>query len=269
MLEIEPQSAILSFLFTSEAGPGASVGLMQNNVCCAVSPLLREPLGASRDPAGSESLPALLHHCITKAKGVAANNNNNTSSGRRTGSSGASERRFIPKCASGVSLPALLSGSRFRCVSLSDPAAISDTPRGRGPPQKEEKAQQEEPLYLFNLLPAPQAVWGGPDRHTGQCRLRGPKLWDSSLTRGHTKPLDSTRLDPTSALCAPPWSPADAFLIISTSSSGGLGSGKNVLLNTRVMEILFQGEDSGSSEWSTTATRISLENALKICNVYK
>lgn len=58
---------------------------MHNNVCCAVSPLPREPLGASSDPAGSESLPALLHHCITKAKGVAANNNNNTTSRRRTG----------------------------------------------------------------------------------------------------------------------------------------------------------------------------------------
>lgn len=58
---------------------------MQNNVCCAVSRLLREPLGASSDTAGSESLPALLHHCITKAKGVAANNNNNTTSARRTG----------------------------------------------------------------------------------------------------------------------------------------------------------------------------------------
>ncbi|KAK5868789.1 hypothetical protein PBY51_009768 [Eleginops maclovinus] len=46
---------------------------------------VREPLGASSDPAGSESLPALLHHCITKAKGVAANNNNNTTSVRRTG----------------------------------------------------------------------------------------------------------------------------------------------------------------------------------------
>jgi len=43
-------------------------------------------------------------------------------------------------------------------VSLSDPAAISDPPRGRGSPQKEEKAKQEEPLYLFDLLPAPQAV---------------------------------------------------------------------------------------------------------------
>ncbi|KAF7669821.1 hypothetical protein LDENG_00134150 [Lucifuga dentata] len=47
-----------------------------------LSPLLREPLGASSDPARSESLPALLHHCITKAKGVAANNNNNTTSSR-------------------------------------------------------------------------------------------------------------------------------------------------------------------------------------------
>lgn len=84
----------------------------------------------------------------------------------------------------------------FRCVSLSDPAAISDTPRGRGsqPPQKEEKAKQEEPLSLFDLLPAPQAVRGGPDRHSGQCRLRGPKLWDSTLTRVPTKPLDSTDL---------------------------------------------------------------------------
>ncbi|KAL3057517.1 hypothetical protein OYC64_007894 [Pagothenia borchgrevinki] len=46
---------------------------------------VRELLGASSDPAGSESLPALLHHCITKAKGGAANNNNNTTSVRRTG----------------------------------------------------------------------------------------------------------------------------------------------------------------------------------------
>lgn len=45
----------------------------------------REPLGASSDPAGSESLPALLQHCITKAKGGAANNNNNTTSVRGTG----------------------------------------------------------------------------------------------------------------------------------------------------------------------------------------
>ncbi|XP_034053753.1 protein turtle homolog B isoform X1 [Gymnodraco acuticeps] len=44
-----------------------------------------ELLGVSSDPAGSESLPALLHHCITKAKGGAANNNNNTTSVRRTG----------------------------------------------------------------------------------------------------------------------------------------------------------------------------------------
>ncbi|XP_047247474.1 protein turtle homolog B isoform X1 [Girardinichthys multiradiatus] len=41
-----------------------------------------EPLGASSDTAGSESLSALLHHCITKAKGVAANNNNNATSVR-------------------------------------------------------------------------------------------------------------------------------------------------------------------------------------------
>ncbi|KAJ0063719.1 hypothetical protein NL108_006656 [Boleophthalmus pectinirostris] len=44
-----------------------------------------EPLGASADPAGSESLPALLHHCITKTKGAAANNNNNTNSTGKTG----------------------------------------------------------------------------------------------------------------------------------------------------------------------------------------
>lgn len=62
-----------------------TVGLTQSNVCCAISALPREPLGASSDPAGSESLPALLHHCITKAKGVAANNNNNATSTRRTG----------------------------------------------------------------------------------------------------------------------------------------------------------------------------------------
>lgn len=47
-----------------------------------------------------------------------------------------------------------------RCVPLSDPAAIPDNPRGRGsqPPPKEEKAKQEEPLSLFDLPPAPQAV---------------------------------------------------------------------------------------------------------------
>ncbi|XP_014070324.1 protein turtle homolog B isoform X1 [Salmo salar] len=44
-----------------------------------------EPLGASCDPAGSESLQSLLHHCITKAKRVAANTNNNSTSRRRTG----------------------------------------------------------------------------------------------------------------------------------------------------------------------------------------
>ncbi|KAK5598883.1 hypothetical protein CRENBAI_002518 [Crenichthys baileyi] len=48
---------------------------------------MREPLGASSDTAGSESLSALLHQCITKAKGVAANNNNNATSVRRTGMS--------------------------------------------------------------------------------------------------------------------------------------------------------------------------------------
>ncbi|XP_061638469.1 protein turtle homolog B isoform X1 [Phyllopteryx taeniolatus] len=45
-----------------------------------------DPLGGAGDAAvGSESLPALLHHCITKAKGVATNNNNNATSARRTG----------------------------------------------------------------------------------------------------------------------------------------------------------------------------------------
>lgn len=67
------------------AGQCVTAGLTPLRVCCAVSPPRREPLGASSDPAGSESLPALLHHCITKAKGVAANNNNNTTSARRTG----------------------------------------------------------------------------------------------------------------------------------------------------------------------------------------
>lgn len=52
---------------------------------CCVSALLREPLGASSDPAESESLPALLQQCITKAKGLAANNNNNTAPAHRTG----------------------------------------------------------------------------------------------------------------------------------------------------------------------------------------
>lgn len=92
--------------------------------------------------------------------------------------------------------PVPLSAFLLRHVSLSDPAAISDTPRGRGPqpPQKEEKAKQEEPLFLFDLLPAPQALWGGPGRHFGQCGLRGPKLRDSTLTCVPTKPLDSTKL---------------------------------------------------------------------------
>ncbi|XP_057694586.1 protein turtle homolog B isoform X6 [Corythoichthys intestinalis] len=45
-----------------------------------------DPLGGASDAAaGSESLPALLHHCITKAKGVAANINNNATSTKRTG----------------------------------------------------------------------------------------------------------------------------------------------------------------------------------------
>lgn len=71
-----------------------------------------------------------------------------------------------------------------RCMSLSDPAAIPDTPRGRGPqpPQKEKTAEQEEPLSLFDLPAAPQTVRGRPDRHPGQCRLRRPQLRDSSLT---------------------------------------------------------------------------------------
>uniref|UniRef100_A0A3Q3DQH3 Immunoglobulin superfamily, member 9Ba n=1 Tax=Hippocampus comes TaxID=109280 RepID=A0A3Q3DQH3_HIPCM len=44
-----------------------------------------DPLGGASDAAaGSESLPALLHHCITKAKGVATNNNNNATFVRRT-----------------------------------------------------------------------------------------------------------------------------------------------------------------------------------------
>lgn len=193
--ELERTIQSATCLFPSEAGPNTTLALMPNNVCCAVSLLLREPLGASSDPAGSESLPALLHHCITKAKGVAANNNNNTTSGRRTGLSdgwrGDSSQSVWAVCYSCATLCL-----PFRCVSLSDPAATSDTPRGTGSPQQEEKAKQEEPLYLFNLLPAPQAVWGGPDRHTGQCGLRGPKLRDSSLTRGHNKPLDSTRPTP-------------------------------------------------------------------------
>lgn len=81
-----------------------------------------------------------------------------------------------------LSLPLVLLLSR--CMSLSDPAAIPDTPRGRGPqpPQKEETAEQEEPLSLFDLPAAPQTVRGGPDRHPGQCRLRRPQLRDSSLT---------------------------------------------------------------------------------------
>ncbi|KAG7464405.1 hypothetical protein JOB18_011162 [Solea senegalensis] len=52
-----------------------------------------EPLGASAEAVGSESLPALLHHCITKAKGEAANNNNNTDPARRTGVSPSQTRQ--------------------------------------------------------------------------------------------------------------------------------------------------------------------------------
>lgn len=71
-----------------------------------------------------------------------------------------------------------------RCMSLSDPAAFPDTPRRRGPQprRKEETAEQEEPLSLFDLPAAPQTVRGGPDRHPGQCRVRGPQLRDPSLT---------------------------------------------------------------------------------------
>lgn len=160
-----------------------AAGLTLADVCCAVSPPRREPLGASSDPAGSESLPALLHHCITKAKGVAANNNNNTTSARRTGWSRCGSHGGV--CPENQQIwaftPFLLLSRR---MSLSDPAAIPDTPRGRGaqPPQKEETAEQEEPLSLFDLPAAPQAVRGGPDRHPGQCRLRRPQLRDSSLT---------------------------------------------------------------------------------------
>lgn len=142
----------------------------------------REPLGASSDPAGSESLPALLQHCITKAKGGAANNNNNTTSVRGTGLC-----RFYQEnnwnCVAGVLL-CVFPPFPGRCVPLSDPAAIPDTPRGRGsqPPQKEETSEKEESLSLFDLPPAPQAVRGGPDRHPGQCRLRGSQLRHPPLT---------------------------------------------------------------------------------------
>lgn len=194
--------------------------LTLDDVCCAVSRPRREPLGASSDPAGSESLPALLHHCITKAKGVAANNNNNTTSARRTGLCHCLEERyakFVLKCNFGFTRVFgfffSLSPPPSRCMSLSDPAAISDTPRGRGsqPPRKEEKAKQEEPLSLFDLPAAPQAVRGGPDRHSGQCRLRRPQLRDSPLTRVPTKPLDSTKLTspskekPDLSLCCSPY----------------------------------------------------------------
>ncbi|XP_046892001.1 protein turtle homolog B-like [Hypomesus transpacificus] len=52
-----------------------------------------EPLGASSDAAGSESLQALLQQCITKAKRVAANTNNNSTSKRRTGASPSQTRQ--------------------------------------------------------------------------------------------------------------------------------------------------------------------------------
>lgn len=73
-------------LCTAERWPGRDCRINSGSVCAVLSlPVRREPLGASSDPAGSESLPALLQHCITKAKGVAANNNNNATSARRTG----------------------------------------------------------------------------------------------------------------------------------------------------------------------------------------
>lgn len=69
-------------------------------------------------------------------------------------------QKFFLKYVVGVLLPCVAPLLPVRCMPLSDPAAIRDTPRGRGcqPPQKEETAKQEEPLSLFDLLPAPQAV---------------------------------------------------------------------------------------------------------------
>lgn len=100
--------------------------------------------------------------------------------------------------------------SPYRCVPLSDPAAIPDTPRGRGsqPPQEEETAEQEESLSLFDLPPAPQAIRGGPDRHPGQCRLRGPQLRHPPLTPRARQAigLDSIK-EPTSPHPPPPRTP--------------------------------------------------------------
>lgn len=58
-----------------------------SNAACFASTCLsfREPLGAVRVPAGSESFEALIYHCIKKAKKVAANNNNNSKAKKRTG----------------------------------------------------------------------------------------------------------------------------------------------------------------------------------------
>lgn len=135
-----------------------------------------------------------------------------------------------------------------RCVPLSDPAAIPDTPRGRGSqsPQKEETAEQEESLSLFDLPPAPWAVRRGPDRHPGQCRLRGSQLRHPPLTRVPAKPLDSTQQKnwapspleerPTSAAAAPrsPSPPHPCW--------GGEGTrttwGRRSYLQTRTMAFL-------------------------------
>lgn len=135
--------------------------LTLDDVCCAVSRPRREPLGASSDPAGSESLPALLHHCITKAKGVAANNNNNTTSARRTGLCHCLEERyakFVLKCNFGFTCVLFFLSRRCRLLG----ACPSQTQQQSLTPQegedlnlhgKRKRQNKKNPYhYLTSLL---------------------------------------------------------------------------------------------------------------------
>lgn len=238
------ESAISSVL--SETWPNTTVGLMQNNVCC-VFHLLREPLGASSDTAGSESLPALLQHCITKAKGVAANNNNNTTSGRRTG------------------------------ASLSQTQQQSQTPQegeDLNLPRKRKKQNKKNPyLYLTSFLRRRQfeedqtgilasADSEGPNYGT----LRWPVCPTSHWTRLNRPPLRN----PTSARPALPKYQTNTFLIILKKLICVSGSGKHWAEFSGVGNLIWRQE-----QWlfrvvtATCLWGISLENALKIYNVYK
>lgn len=262
------ESGILSVL--SETWPNTTVGLIQNNVCC-VFHLLREPLGASSDTAGSESLPALLQHCITKAKGVAANNNNNTTSGRRTGLS--DDRRAATKDYRSNGRPVYESFASLSGASFSQTQQQSQTPQegeDLNLPRKRKKQNKKNPyLYLTSFLRRRQfeedqtgilasADSEGPNYGT----LRWPVCPTSHWTRLNWPPLRN----PTSARPALPKYQTNTFLIILKKLICVSGSGKH------------WAEYSGvgrQEQWlfrvvtATCLWGISLENALKIYNVYK